>query len=68
MKKWDKYTNTGATRCRTSHTIISFDRSAARNKDNAHFSLSVLCVSQTRQERPEIFLAARDVSRPTDLV
>ena len=44
------------------HTIILFDQSMARNMDNVHFGISVLCVSQTRRERPEIFLAASDVS------
>jgi len=54
-KQWSQTLNN---KC---HTIISFDRSMALNMDNTHFSISVLYVSQTRRERPEIFLASCDV-------
>jgi len=45
-----------------SHTVMSLDQSMARNIYNAHFGISMLYVSQTGRERPEIFLAACDVS------
>jgi len=41
---------------------MSLDQSMARNIYNAHFGISMLYVSQTGRERPEIFLAACDVS------